>query len=85
MPRTTTTGVRFNRLDSDAETLRFPEGGVFGRGRQPENRFRIGVPDVSNEITRTLARMQDQINRIRDEVDPSGNHDLHDSWPPKAA
>lgn len=81
MPRMTTTGIRFNRLDSDAETLRFPEGGVFGRHQQPENRFRIGLPDVGNEITRTIARMQEQINRLRDEVD----HGLSDSWPPKAA
>lgn len=81
MPRTTTTGIRINRLDSDAETLHFPEGGVFGRNQKPENRFRIGLPDVANEVTRTLARMQDQINRIRDDV----HNNLSDSWPPKAA
>lgn len=80
MPRMTTT-VYFDRLDSDAETLRFPEGGVHGRTQQPQNRFRIGLPEVGNEITRTLAKMQEQINRLRDEVD----HGLSDSWPPKAA
>lgn len=81
MPRMMHTGVFFNRLDSDAETLRFPEGGVHGKGPTPENRFRIGIPQVGNEISRTIARMQEQINRLREEVDGG----LSDSWPPKAA
>lgn len=85
MPRLTTRGVCFSRFESDAETLRFPKGGVYGAEHRAENPFRIGVPDVANELTRTLSRMQDEINRLRDEVEHSAHFNLSDSWPPKAA
>ncbi len=85
MPRLTTTSIHSERLDSDAEALHFPRGGVFGLRRPPENRFRIGVPDAVNEVTRTLMRMQDQINRLREQVDQTAENYLADTWPPKAA
>jgi hypothetical protein len=83
LPRLITSASSLGRIDSDAESLPFPAGGVFGTTPR-RNPFRIGVPSVSNEITRTLARMQDQINRLRDEVE-SSDSPLSDTWPPKAA
>lgn len=83
MPRLMTQGVRFERFESDCDVLRFPQGGVHAASARPatENRFRIGVPDAVSEVTRTLARMQEQLNRLRDEVGTS----LTETWPPKAA
>jgi hypothetical protein len=77
MPRFVTDGARRNRFDSDAESLPFPVGGVFGRPTQSEEHF--------EEVTYTLERMKQEIDRLRGSVDSALNLPLTDSWGPKAA
>lgn len=77
MPRLFTDGTRRNRFDSDAETLPFPIGGVFGRPTQTEEHL--------EDVTFTLARMTEEIDRLRASVDGVLNLPPSNRWGPRAA
>ena len=77
MPRLFTDGTRRNRFESDAESLPFPVGGVFGRPTQSEEHF--------EDVTYSLEGMKQEIDRLRGSVEGVLNLPLTDSWGPKAA
>ena len=80
------------RVDSDRESLPFPEGGVFAgqRPAKPEQResddMIQSTDDVIASIDRLFDVMQDQIDTIADEVDEHFRiHPEDDDFDPRPA
>lgn len=68
MPRLHPGSAQSKRFESDADTLPFPEGGVFGR---PVARGFSETPisDASREAELTIERIQRQFDALRAQVD----------------
>jgi hypothetical protein len=69
------------RLESDAEVLHFPEGGVFGRRIRPAARRHDAAAEVENALSIVQARM----DALRQEVESALRFSPADTWPPRAA
>lgn len=64
MPRLRPGSAPSHRLDSDADVLPFPEGGVFGKPAQREP-----VRDAAREAELTIERLQRQFDSLRQQVE----------------
>lgn len=99
MPRLVTDGNAPSRFESDAESLHFPEGGVFGppapTPRRPARslpRFKfasspspIAHSADTQDVLDTIRRIQRQMDTLPDALEDVLSLPNTDSWPPRAA
>lgn len=78
MLRLTRKTPRLVRFESNAETLRFPEGGVFG----PSSSGSLAEGD---EVAAAIHRMRIQLDDLRRDVDVVMHLPRGDTWRPRAA
>ena len=92
MPRLQPSGRTIKRLDSDADALPFPEGGVFGRARGERHVIdsrRVPAPPFGDSIRdaeMTIERIGRQFDSLKTQVEEVIFHLPRDpGWRPHAA
>ncbi len=91
MPRFTQDSGSGTKLESDADSLKFPEGGVFCKGADgPDGSLHLEgegeTIDVVREVERSLELVQANLDELSDELAESLPFEaIDDGWRPSAA